>query len=387
MKDHFDHPLARLLRERIVILDGAMGTMVQRGQFSEEQFRGARFAQHPARSLKGNLELLQLTRPEVLAQIHLEYLHAGADVIETNTFSATTIGQHDFLFRGESASGRKDSDFFERVVTDSELRELVHEMNVVAARIARAAADRVAEETNTPRFVAGSLGPLPVTASLSPDVNDPGFRAVTFDQIRRTYDGQVRGLMEGGVDVLLVETVFDALNAKAAIFAILEALDSLGKKVPVLISGTITDLSGRTLTGQTLGAFLTSIMHAEPLVVGLNCALGPAEMRPHVEEMARLAPCFTAAYPNAGLPDPLSATGFPETPESIAPKLREWAENGWLNMVGGCCGTTPEHIRAIAEAVREFPPRIPVIANQVNGSHRKTGRLTTPVQSEVPVPA
>lgn len=385
MKEHLDHPLARLLRERIVILDGAMGTMVQRAQFSEEQFRGARFAQHPARSLKGDLELLQLTRSEVLAQIHLDYLHAGADVIETNTFSATTIGQHDFLFRGASASGRKDIDFFERVVTDSELRELVHEMNFVAARIARAAADRVAEETNTPRFVAGSLGPLPVTASLSPDVNDPGFRAVTFDQIRRTYDGQVRGLMEGGVDVLLVETVFDALNAKAAIFAILEALDSLGKKLPVLISGTITDLSGRTLTGQTLGAFLTSIMHAEPLVVGLNCALGPAEMRPHVEEMARLAPCFTAAYPNAGLPDPLSATGFPETPESIAPKLREWAENGWLNIVGGCCGTTPEHIRAIAEAVREFPPRIPVIANEVNASRSETGGLTTPVQLDVPV--
>jgi 5-methyltetrahydrofolate--homocysteine methyltransferase len=202
-------------------------------------------------------------------------------------------------------------------------------------------------------------------------VNDPSFRAVTFDQIRRAYGEQVRALIEGGVDVLLVETIFDTLNAKAAIFAISEVFESLGKKVPVLISGTITDLSGRTLTGQTVGAFLTSILHAEPLVVGLNCALGPAEMRPHVEEMARLAPCFTMAYPNAGLPDPLSPTGFPETPESLAPQLREWAQKGWLNIVGGCCGTTPDHIRAIAEAVREFPPRALVIPSEAEGSREE----------------
>ncbi len=352
------HPLTALLRQRIVILDGAMGTMVQQHKFSEEQFRGARFAQHPAKSLKGDLELLQLTHPEVIEEIHTQYLEAGADLIETNTFSATTIGQHDFLFAGESESGRKDDAFFERVVEDPELVALAHEMNVAAAKIALCAADRVANQTGSPRFVAGALGPLPVTASLSPDVNDPSFRAVTFDQIRRAYREQVRALIEGGVDVLMVETIFDTLNAKAAIFAIAEVFESLGKKLPVLISGTITDLSGRTLTGQTVGAFLTSILHAEPLVVGLNCALGPAEMRPHVEEMARLAPCFTSAYPNAGLPDPLSATGFPETPESMAPQLREWAQNGWLNLVGGCCGTTPEHIRAIAAAVREFPPRI-----------------------------
>ena len=351
------HPLEALLRQRIVLLDGAMGTMVQRYKLSEEQYRGARFAAHPAKHLKGNLELLQLTHPEVIAEIHTQYLEAGADIIETNTFSATTIGQHDFLFPGEPENGRKDAAFFQRVVEDPELGALVHEMNVAAAKVARTAADRVADRTGRPRFVAGSLGPLPVTGSLSPDVNDPSFRAVTFDQIRRAYGEQVRALIEGGVDVLLVETIFDTLNAKAAIFAILEAFESLGKKLPILVSGTITDLSGRTLTGQTVGAFLTSILHAEPLVVGLNCALGPAEMRPHVEEMARLAPCFTSAYPNAGLPDPLSPTGFPETPESIAPQLRDWARNGWLNIVGGCCGTTPDHIRAIAEAVRDCPPR------------------------------
>jgi 5-methyltetrahydrofolate--homocysteine methyltransferase len=316
--------------------------------------------------LKGDLELLLLTRPNAIEEIHLAYLGAGADVIETNTFSATTIGQHDFLFSGESKSGRKDEEFFERVVTDHELGDLVQEMNLAAAKIARAAADRVTNETSRPRFVAGALGPLPVTSSLSPDVNDPGFRAVTFDQIRRSYAQQARGLIEGGVDVLLVETIFDTLNAKAAIFAIEEVFDSLGKKLPVIISGTITDLSGRTLTGQTVGAFLTSILHADPLMVGLNCALGPTEMRPHVEEMARLAPCFTSAYPNAGLPDPLSPTGFPETPETMAPQLRDWAANGWLNMVGGCCGTTPEHIRAIADAVREFPPRpLPEFASAI----------------------
>ncbi|MEP6975146.1 MAG: methionine synthase [Spartobacteria bacterium] len=335
-----------------------MGTMVQRYKLSEDQFRGARFADYPAKHLKGNLELLQLSHPEVVDEIHTQYLEAGADLIETNTFSATTIGQHDFLFDGVPESGRKDAAFFERVIEDSALGALVQEMNVAAAKIARAAAERVSNQTGTPRFVAGSLGPLPVTASLSPDVNDPAFRAVTFDQIRRAYREQVRALLEGGVDVLLVETIFDTLNAKAAIFAIAETFVELGRKVPVLVSGTITDLSGRTLTGQTVGAFLTSILHADPLVVGLNCALGPAEMRAHVEEMARLAPCPTIVYPNAGLPDPLSETGFPETPESIAPQLRDWAQSGWLNIVGGCCGTTPDHIRAIAEAVREFPPRV-----------------------------
>jgi 5-methyltetrahydrofolate--homocysteine methyltransferase len=351
------HPLEALLRQRIVILDGAMGTMVQRYKLSEEQYRGPRFAAHPAKHLKGDLELLQLTHPEVIEEIHTQYLEAGADIIETNTFSATTIGQHDFLFAGKPENERKDPAFFQQVIEDAELAAIVREMNLAAAHLARTAADRIANATGRARFVAGSLGPLPVTASLSPDVNDPSFRAVNFDQLRHAYGEQARALIEGGVDVLLVETIFDTLNAKAAIFAITEAFESLGTEVPVLISGTITDLSGRTLTGQTVGAFLTSILHADPMVVGLNCALGPAEMRAHVEEMARLAPCPTIVYPNAGLPDPLSPTGFPETPESIAPQLRDWARQGWLNIVGGCCGTTPDHIRAIAEAVQEYAPR------------------------------
>jgi 5-methyltetrahydrofolate--homocysteine methyltransferase len=366
-----DHPLAALLRERIVILDGAMGTMVQRHRLSEEEYRGTRFAQHPAKHLRGDLELLQLTQPKVVEEIHTQYLEAGADIIETNTFSATSLGQQDFLFTGTPPNERKDAEFFEQVVRDEELGTLVPEMNLAAARIARTAADRIANASGRPRFVAGSLGPLPVTASLSPDVNDPGFRAVTFEQVQLSYSQQVRGLLEGGVDLLVVETIFDTLNAKAAIFAIAEIFAELGRKVPLLISGTITDLSGRTLTGQTVGAFLTSILHAEPLIVGLNCALGPKEMRPYVEELARLAPCYTSAYPNAGLPDPLSETGFPETPESMAPQLREWAAAGWLNIVGGCCGTTPDHIRALAAAVRDCTPRV------LPGSTREAPTLPT----------
>ncbi len=345
------------MQQRIVILDGAMGTMVQRYKLSEAEFRGARFADWKGKDLRGNNELLLLTKPQVIEQIHEQYLEAGADIIETNTFSATSIGSHDFLFAEEPASGRKDPEFFERVVTDSDLRDLVHEMNVVAAQLARKAAEHVAGKTGQPRFVAGSIGPLPVTASLSPDVNDPSFRAVTFDQLMTSYAGQVAGLMEGGVDVLLVETIFDTLNAKAALFAISQVFEKTDTRVPLLISGTVTDLSGRTLSGQTVEAFLISIAHADPLVIGLNCALGPNEMQPYIEELARTAPTYVSAYPNAGLPDPLSPTGFPETPETLAPKLREWAKNGWLNIVGGCCGTTPDHIRAIAETVQEFAPR------------------------------
>ena len=298
-----------------------------------------------------------LTKPEVIEEIHKQYLEAGADLIETNTFSATTIGLHDFLFQGEPRNGRKDPEFFQRVVDDATLRELAHEMNVVAAQLARRAADEIGTASGRRRFVAGSLGPMPVTASLSPDVNDPSFRAVTFDQIRQSYGDEVRGLLEGGVDLLLVETIFDTLNAKAALVAIAEAFQESGKTVPLMISGTVTDLSGRMLSGQTVEAFLTSIAHAHPLVVGLNCALGPKEMRPYIEELAHTAPLYTSAYPNAGLPDPLSETGFPETPESLAPQLRDWARNGWLNIVGGCCGTTPDHIRHLAQLVRDCPPR------------------------------
>ncbi|MEY2520069.1 MAG: 5-methyltetrahydrofolate--homocysteine methyltransferase, partial [Verrucomicrobiota bacterium] len=356
------HPLEALMRERIVVLDGAMGTMVQQFKLSEADYRGDRFRDWKGKDLKGGLELLLLTKPAVIAEIHTRYLEAGADIIETNTFSATTIGLHDFLFQGESESGRKDPEFFQRVVDDADFRELVHEINLKAARIARHAADTVANATGRRRFVAGSLGPLPVTASLSPDVNDPAFRAVTFDQIRKAYGEQAAALLEGGVDLLMVETIFDTLNAKAAIAAIAELFEKTGKSVPLIISGTVTDRSGRILSGQTVEAFLTSIAHANPLVVGLNCALGPGEMEPYIEELAHGTSRYTSAYPNAGLPDPLSPTGFPETPESLAPQLQKWAQNGWLNIVGGCCGTTPDHIRLIAESVRDLPPRKPVAA-------------------------
>src|SRR5438045_1439956 len=351
------HHLESLLRERIVVLDGAMGTMIQRRKFSEDDYRGKRFRDWQGKDLKGSLELLNLAQPQAIEQIHAAYLDAGADIVETNTFSATTIGLHDFLFPGEPKSGRKDKEFFQRVVDDVDLRALVREMNTAAAKIARAAADRIAQETGTLRFVAGSMGPLPVTGSISPDVNDPAFRAVKFDQLRQTYFDQASALVEGDVDLLIVETIFDTLNAKAALFAIGDVFEQMGRKVPLMISGTVADRSGRTLSGQTVEAFLISIAHAKPLVAGLNCALGPDEMAPYIEELAHISPYYMSAYPNAGLPDPLSETGFPETPESFAPKLTEWAQNGWLNMVGGCCGTTPEHIRTIASAVRECKPR------------------------------
>jgi 5-methyltetrahydrofolate--homocysteine methyltransferase len=376
MPDEPVHPFEKLLRQRIAILDGAMGTMVQRCRLSEADYRGERFRDWKGKDLKGSLELLQLTKPEVIEEIHTQYLEAGADLIETNTFSATTIGLHDFLFLGEPKNGRKDPEFFQRVVDDAELGAIAHESNVEAARIARSAADRMTERTGIPRFVAGSLGPLPVTASLSPDVNDPSFRAVTFDQIQRSYAQQAAALLEGGVDLILVETIFDTLNAKAALGAIAQAFEKTEKRVPLIISATVTDLSGRTLSGQTVEAFLISIAHAKPLVVGLNCALGPREMKPYIEELSRMVAGYTSAYPNAGLPDPLSETGFPETPESFAPQLREWTANGWLNMVGGCCGTTPDHIRLIAETVRNCPPRklrggTPSVASADNGTPQR----------------
>src|SRR6266513_2801373 len=351
------HPLEALMPQRIVVLDGAMGTMIQRYKLSEQDYRGKRFRDWKGKDLKGSLELLLLTKPEIVAEIHTQYLEAGADIIETTTFSATTIGLHDFLFAGAPPAGRKNQDFFQRVVDDVDLRALVHEMNVEAARIARRAANHVANQTGTVRSVAASMGPLPVAASMSPDVNDPAFRAVTFDQLKQTYFDQAKALLEGDVDLLLVETIFDTLNAKAALFAIAEVFEQTGKKLPLMISGTVTDRSGRTLSGQTVEAFLISIAHAEPLIVSLNCSLGPDEMESYVEELARISPYFMSAYPNAGLPDPLSETGFPETPQSFAPKLKKWTENGWLNLVGGCCGTTPEHICAIAQTVRDYKPR------------------------------
>jgi len=350
----------RLLRERIVMIDGAMGTVIQRYKLGEGDFRGERFADWRGKDLKGNNELLVLTRPQIIEEIHRHYLEAGADIIETNTFSATTIGQHDFFFK--HSEGRKDQAFFDEVVNDKVLRELARELNLAAAAVARRAADTLEKKTGQPKFVAGALGPQPVSASTVVDVNDPGFRPINFDQLRHAYAEQAEALMDGGVDIILVETIFDTLNAKAALFAIQEVFERRGQRLPLMISGTLTDRAGRTLSGQNVEAFWNSVAHANPITIGLNCALGPDLMRPFVEELSGIVPIATCFYPNAGLPDPMSETGFPETPESLAPQLREWAEAGFINVLGGCCGTTPQHIRAMADAVRGLPPRkLPVI--------------------------
>ena len=324
--------LEKLLKERILIFDGAMGTMIQGYDLTEEDYRGERFANHDM-AQKGNNDLLSLTRPQVIEEIHRAFLEAGADIVETNTFNAQAISQADY--------GTED---------------LVHEMNVVAAQIARRAADAISAETpDKPRFVAGSMGPTNRTLSLSPDVEDPSFRAVTFAQIKNAYKDQARGLVEGGVDFLLPETTFDTLNLKAAIVALEELFEELGRRVPVMLSLTITDQSGRTLSGQTLDAAWTSIAHAEPLAVGLNCALGATQMRPYVEELAEIAPVPVACYPNAGLPNAFGE--YDETPETTAGILDEFAREGWLNLAGGCCGTRPEHIRAIADTLAKRAPR------------------------------
>ncbi|MFQ5932428.1 MAG: homocysteine S-methyltransferase family protein, partial [Nitrospiraceae bacterium] len=323
--------LEDLLRRRIVILDGAMGTMIQTHKLDEAGYRGDQFANHP-HDLKGNNDLLCLTRPEIIEAIHRQYLEAGADIIETNTFNSTTISMADY-----------------------KLEDLVYELNVAGARLARKAADAaMAKEPSRPRFVAGAMGPTNRTASMSPDVNNPAFRAVTYDQLVTAYSEQVRGLLDGGVDVLLAETVFDTLNLKAALFAIDQYFEEQGRRVPVMVSVTITDQSGRTLSGQTIEAFWNSVSHMPLLSVGINCALGAKQMRPYLEELAHIAPVYISCYPNAGLPNAFG--GFDETPERMSADLHDFAANGWLNIVGGCCGTTPAHIEAIAEAVRECQP-------------------------------
>lgn len=325
-----------LLSQRILIIDGAMGTMIQRYKMEEEDFRKGRFEDHPG-DLKGNNDLLSLTRPDIILEIHRDYLEAGADIIETNTFSGTTIAQADYG-----------------------LEHIVRDINVESARLARQAADEYTlRDPSKPRFVAGALGPTNRTASLSPDVNDPGFRAVTFDQLVKAYREQAEALIEGGSDILLIETIFDTLNAKAAVYAINQMFEETGNRVPLMISVTITDASGRTLSGQTLEAFLYSIEHGNPVSIGLNCALGPDAMRPYIEELAKLAGCHTSLYPNAGLPDALSETGYdPEmTPEVMAKILEEYVDNGWINILGGCCGTTPEYIAAFAGMVEGKQPR------------------------------
>jgi 5-methyltetrahydrofolate--homocysteine methyltransferase len=325
--------LPELLQQRILILDGAMGTMIQRFRLAEADYRGERLREHP-RDLKNNSDLLVLTRPDVVRDIHEGYLAAGADLIETNTFGANALAQDDYG-----------------------LAALSREMNVAAAQLARQAADKFSTP-DKPRFVAGALGPTPRTASISPDVNDPAARNVDFEQLRAAYKEQVEGLLEGGVDLLLVETIFDTLNAKAALFAIDEVFVETGERLPLVISGTVTDASGRILSGQTVTAFWHSVRHAQPLAVGLNCALGAALMRPYIQELNRAAPeTFISCYPNAGLPNPMSETGFDETPDVTSRLLREFAAEGLVNIVGGCCGTTPEHIAAIRQEVQPLPAR------------------------------
>lgn len=325
--------LPEILSQRIAILDGAMGTMIQRFKLTEEQYRGERFKDFP-RDVKGNNELLSLTRPDVIRDIHEGYLAAGADLIETNTFGATRIAQEDY-----------------------KMADLAREMNFESAKLARAACDKFSTP-DKPRFVAGALGPTPKTASISPDVNDPGARNVSFEELRQSYYEQVEALVQGGADVLLVETIFDTLNAKAALFAIDEYFEASGERLPLIISGTVTDASGRILSGQTVTAFWHSVRHARPLAIGLNCALGAALMRPYIQELARVADdTFISCYPNAGLPNPMSETGFDETPDVTSRLLHEFAAEGLVNIVGGCCGTTPEHIAAIGQAVAPIAGR------------------------------
>ena len=325
------------LKERILIIDGAMGTMIQRHKLTEADYRGERFKDWHC-DVKGNNDLLNITQPEIIIGIHLQYLNAGADIIETNTFSSTAIAMADY-----------------------EMQSLAYELNVAAAKCAKEAIKRSGKVA----WVAGAIGPLNKTLSLSPDVNNPGFRAVTFDEVVNAYYEQVKGLVDGGADILLIETIFDTLNAKGAIFAIKKYFrDTQKETLPVMISGTITDASGRTLSGQTLEAFYTSVIHAKPLSIGLNCALGAKEMRPHIEELSQIASCYVSAYPNAGLPNAMGE--YDEKPEDTGHYLEEWAKEGFVNIVGGCCGTTPDHIRHIAEQVKNIKPRqLPVVEKEL----------------------
>ncbi len=334
------HPLQQLLDRQIVIIDGAMGTMIQRHKLQEADYRGTRFAGWPS-DVKGNNDLLSITQPDIIKNIHLQYLEAGANIIETNTFSAQRISMADY-----------------------DMQELSYELNVASATCARKAIDEfLAANKDLPAenyFVAGALGPTNRTLSLSPDVNNPGYRAVYFDEVADAYYEQVKGLVDGGVDVILIETIFDTLNAKAAIYATKKYFNDHSIELPIMISGTITDSSGRTLSGQTLEAFYYSVEHANPISIGLNCALGGRQMRPFIEELSQIATCSVSAYPNAGLPNAMGE--YDETPEITASIIREWALDGLVNLVGGCCGTTPEHIKAIADKVKGVKPRTLVLS-------------------------
>jgi 5-methyltetrahydrofolate--homocysteine methyltransferase len=322
-----------ILKDRILILDGAMGTMIQRHPLEEEDFRGERFKDH-AHPLKGNNDLLSLTRPDIIEEIHRQYFAAGSDIVETNTFSGTTIAQADY-----------------------HLEHIVYELNFKSARIAKKVADEfTVKEPLKPRFVAGAIGPTNRTASLSPDVNDPGYRAITFDQLVTAYKEQARGLLDGGSDTLLIETVFDTLNAKAAAFAVQELFEEIGRTVPIMISGTITDASGRTLSGQTTEAFLISLSHVPLLSIGLNCALGAKQLRPYLKVLDKESPFFVSAYPNAGLPNEFGH--YDQTPDQMAAEIEEYLKEGLVNIVGGCCGSTPEHIEKIAKMAKRYKPRL-----------------------------
>jgi 5-methyltetrahydrofolate--homocysteine methyltransferase len=328
------------LKERILIIDGAMGTMIQRYKLEEADYRGERFKNWSS-DVKGNNDLLSITNPQIIKEIHKQYLEAGADIIETNTFNSQKIS-----------------------LADYNMQELAYELNVAAAKCAREAIQEFslnAHQSTVNKFVAGAIGPMNKTLSLSPDVNNPGFRSVTFDEVAEAYYEQVKGLVDGGVDLLLIETIFDTLNAKAAIYAIKKYFrDAKQKSLPIMISGTITDASGRTLSGQTLEAFYTSVMHAKPLSIGLNCALGAEQMRPYIAELSQIASCYVSAYPNAGLPNAMGE--YDEQPDQTAHFLEDWAREGFVNIVGGCCGTTPEHIKHIAENVKNIKPReLPVM--------------------------
>ena len=355
------------LESRILIIDGAMGTMIQRYKLEEADYRGERFRDWPS-DVKGNNDLLSLTRPDIIRAIHKEYLEAGADIIETNTFSSTAIAQADYNMQSLAyelnvASAKVAREAIEEFMLKAESLRL--KANPVNGQLSTVNEKTVNSQSLTrgtnDKYVAGAIGPMNKTLSLSPDVNNPGFRSVSFDEVSDAYYEQVSGLVDGGVDILLIETIFDTLNAKAAIFAIKKYFrDTKKQALPIMISGTITDASGRTLSGQTLEAFYTSIAHARPLSVGLNCALGAAEMRPHIAELSKIATCYTSAYPNAGLPNSMGA--YEEEPEETAHFLEEWAKEGFVNIVGGCCGTTPDHIRHIAEQVKKIKPRkLPVV--------------------------
>lgn len=324
--------IQELLKERILVLDGAMGTMIQRHKLEEEDFRNESLADHK-KPLKGNNDLLSITRPEIIKEIHELYFEAGADIVETNTFSGTTIAQADYG-----------------------LEHLVYDINFESARLAREAADDFTKrEPHKPRFVAGSMGPTNATASISPDVNDPGYRAIDFDRLYIAFKDQAKALIDGGVDTLLLETIIDTLNAKAALYACQDAIEESGKVIPIMISGTITDASGRTLSGQTTEAFLISLSHAPILSIGLNCALGARALKPYLEVLSNKADFHVSAHPNAGLPNEFGQ--YDETPEQMQDQIREFLEEGYINIIGGCCGTTPDHIKAIAEVAAEFEPR------------------------------